>query len=106
VSEEGDGVNASDLISRVASRTPYSRKTVRAIIDAALDEITRGLGAEQRVSLSGFGTFEVRQRRERPGRNPLTGAPLTLPSRSAVVFRAGTGLRGALQPGRNGVDQE
>jgi nucleoid DNA-binding protein len=68
-------------------------------LNVALDEIVVALATEERVSLSGFGTFDVRRRSSRPGRNPNTGDALTLPERRAVLFHAGRGLRQALAEG-------
>ncbi len=86
-------MNASDLVRRVAERTGASRKMVRAILDATLDEMSGELAAGRRVSLSGFGTFEVQRRPPRAARNPRTGAPIQVPERRVVVFRPGVGLR-------------
>lgn len=94
-------MNASDLVNRVAERTGMSRRAVRAVLDIAYDEIAEGLEKDGRVSLSGFGTFLVRSRRERPGRNPLTGEPMTLPRRQTVIFRIGTRLRQLIERSPN-----
>lgn len=72
------------------------RTAVHALLDATLDEIDAALIQEGRVSLSGFGTFEVRERRSRTGRHPVSGQTLTIPPRRTVVFRPGSGLREAL----------
>lgn len=94
-------MNASDLAIRVAERTRLTQKTAREVIGAALEEITRGLESDGRVTLSGFGTFEIRTRRARSGRDPRTGETLALPGRQVVVFRAGTGLRESLRSERD-----
>ncbi len=90
-------MNGSQLVGRVAERTGLSRRKVRSVVDAALAEIITGLSAGERVTLSGFGTFDVRQIGERTGRHPRTGDRLIVPPRRAVVFRAGRELQDTLQ---------
>ena len=99
-------MNASELVERVVERTGLSRRLVRSVLDTTLDEIVVVLATEERVSLSGFGTFDVRRRSSRRGRNPITGDALTLPDRRAVLFHAGRGLRKALaeEAGRENTD--
>ncbi|MCL5284584.1 MAG: integration host factor subunit alpha [Nitrospirae bacterium] len=63
------------------------RKTVRAALDFLVQEITETLLSGESVKLSGFGTFEVRRRADRMGRNPKTGDPLLIPGHRVVVFR-------------------
>ena len=62
----------TDFIARVADETGVSKKTSRQVIEAALDLIASSLASDEKVVLSGFGTFEMRERRERRGVNPQT----------------------------------
>ena len=89
-------MNASDLTNRLADRLGLTRKAARAYLDAALDEIGQALARGEHVTLSGFGTFEVRQRAGRTGRHPRTHEPLVIPARRSAAFRPGLGLRRAL----------
>ncbi|MGC8501190.1 MAG: HU family DNA-binding protein [Leptospirillia bacterium] len=63
------------------------RKTVREALDFVIEEITNAVLTGESVKLTGFGTFEVRKREDRLGRNPKTGEPLLIKSHSVVVFR-------------------
>jgi DNA-binding protein HU-beta len=98
-------VNRSDLIATVAERAGLSPQGARSVVEALFGAggdpgaIAAALAAGERVQLAGFGTFEVRARKERRGRNPQTRAPMVIPGGPAPVFRPGTALRGALRPG-------
>ncbi len=63
------------------------------VVDSLLENITRALKKGDRASLVGFGTFTVGRRRARTGRNPQTGAPITIPARRVVRFSAGKALK-------------
>jgi len=99
-------VNASDLVERVVEQTGLSKRVVRSVLHVALDDIVVALATEERVSLSGFGTFDVRRRSSRPGRHPTTGAALTLPEKRAVLFHAGRRLQQALAAGSAGQESD
>jgi DNA-binding protein HU-beta len=90
-------MNGSELVGRVSRRTGLSRRAVRQVLDAALDEIASGLTAGERVTLSGFGTFDVREQAARTARHPKTGELLSVPARRAVVFRTGRDVRAVLR---------
>lgn len=62
-------------------------KLVREVLDFVIDEITETLLAGNPVKLSGFGTFETRDRKTKIGRNPKTGGPLVIPAHRAIIFR-------------------
>lgn len=84
-----------ELIDAVAKRTGMKKKDVDATVNAALDVITETVGRRQEVSLVGFGTFDVRARAARTGRNPRTGQAIRIPERTVSVFRPGRKLREA-----------
>jgi DNA-binding protein HU-beta len=86
-------MNKAQLISRVARETRMTKVQTARVIDSLLDHITRALKKGERASLVGFGTFTVGRRRARTGRNPQTGAPITIPARRVVRFTAGKNLR-------------
>ncbi|MBK9715537.1 MAG: HU family DNA-binding protein [Kouleothrix sp.] len=83
----------TDFIARVAEETGVSKKTSRQVIEAALDLIGRSLAQDEKVVLSGFGTFEMRQRRERRGVNPQTRQAMTIPAAKTPGFSASNNLK-------------
>ncbi len=90
-------VNKTELIEAVASRASFSKadadRAVNAFVDAVQDTLARG----EKVTVTGFGTFEVRHRAARMGRNPQTGAPLHIPATDTPAFRAGKGFKDAVR---------
>jgi DNA-binding protein HU-beta len=86
-------VNKSELIDAVASRLDGNRKAAATALDGVIDEITRALVNGERVSLTGFGTFEKRARAARTARNPATGEPIKLKKTSVPAFKAGATLK-------------
>jgi DNA-binding protein HU-beta len=90
-------MNQAELVARIAEATGLSRRRARAILDAGLAEIRASLARGERVTLSGFGTFDVRQARETTRRLPRTGEIIQVPSRRVVVFRSGRELQGTVE---------
>ncbi len=86
-------MNSTQLSAKVAAQTGLSQSAAGEATKAVLEAIGAELIAGDRVSLAGFGTFEIRHRSARSGRNPQTGAELTVPARRAVAFRPATRLR-------------
>lgn len=86
-------MNKSELIAAVAEKAELSKKdadkAVAAVIDAITDELVKG----GKVQLVGFGTFEVRARGERKGRNPQTKEEITIKASKLPVFKAGKALK-------------
>lgn len=89
----GENMTKPELIDAVAQRTGMKKKDAGLVIDTVLDVITETLGSKQEVSLVGFGTFDLRERAERAGRNPRTGEPITIPASTVCTFRPGRRLR-------------
>jgi nucleoid DNA-binding protein len=89
-------VTKPELIDAVAGKTGMKKKDASSVVDAILDVITETLGRKEEVSLVGFGTFDVRARGERAGRNPRTGEQITIPAGTACVFRPGRRMREAV----------
>lgn len=86
-------MNKSELIESVASATNLSKKDTEATINATLEAITDTLVKGDKVVLVGFGTFEVRERAARMGRNPATKEEIQIPASKAPAFKAGKGLK-------------
>jgi DNA-binding protein HU-beta len=93
-------VNKSELVTRLAERLGGDRALAAAAVNGVLEEIQGRVANGERVSLTGFGTFDRRERAARTGRNPQTGATIQLAASVSPVFRPGAGFRSRL--GQNG----
>ncbi len=94
VPEEGGVIlNKTDLVNRVAEQTGAKKKDVDMIIAATLDAIGEALASGEKVQLVGFGSFEVRERAARVGRNPRTLEEISIPACKVPAFKAGKGLK-------------
>jgi DNA-binding protein HU-beta len=83
-------MNKSELIDKIVSDVEsLSKKQAGEALDAFINAITEALKDGKKVSLVGFGTFELRQRAERKGRNPQTGAEITIAAANTPAFKAG-----------------
>lgn len=89
-------MNKSDLVDAVASATDSSKSQAQGAVDAVLDSITGALKKGDKVSLTGFGTFEVRDRAARTARNPQTGETIQVKASKAPAFKAGKSLKDAV----------
>lgn len=86
-----------ELITSVAAEAGMSKKDAEKAVNAALAAITEELKNGGKVSLVGFGTFEVHERPERQGRNPQTKEPMTIAASKLPAFKAGKALKDAVQ---------
>lgn len=89
-------MNKEGLVEHVAGATGETRKQVSHVLDAILAGITDALKRDEKVTLVGFGTFQVRTRAARDGRNPRTGEKIQIPARKVPAFSAGKDLKGEL----------
>lgn len=85
-------MNKSDLIRVVATDAGVSQAVAETVINSALRKMTHSLSIGDEVRLHGFGIFSVKERAEREGRNPATGAAVTIPASKSVKFKATKGL--------------
>jgi len=85
-----------EIVTALASQTGLSQKDARAFLDAALEEITTQLLSAGKVRLGEFGSFEVKKRGARTGRNPRTGEKITIPAALLARFKPGVALRDRL----------
>jgi len=85
-------VNKSELIDAVTDRVAVDRKTVTSAVDVLLETVTRTVANGERVVLTGFGSFEKKDKPARTGRNPTTGATIRLKKTSVPRFKAGAGF--------------
>lgn len=86
-----------ELAAAIAEKADLSKEKATEVITAITDQISKALSAGDSVSLIGFGTFEVRERAERQGKNPQTGAPITIAAAKVPAFKAGKGLKDAVR---------
>ena len=89
-------MNKTELIKQMATISGLTQAQAGNALDALCTVVADELGAGGEVSVMGFGTFAVRYRAERQGRNPKTGEPITIPARRTVKFKAGKMLRNSL----------
>ena len=86
-------MNKTELIASVAEMTELSKKDSEKAVNAVFECITEALCQEDKVVLVGFGSFEVRHRAARTGRNPSTKETIKIPASKAPAFKAGKGLK-------------
>ena len=86
-------MNKAELIAAVAAQTGETKKSAEATINAFVDTVTKSLKKGDKVQLVGFGSFEVRKRAARKGRNPQTGEEIKIPASKSPVFKAGKALK-------------
>lgn len=89
--------NKADLVDRVADKTNLTKKDVTATVEALFESIQEFLTEEERVQIIGFGTFEVRHRAARKGRNPQTGEEIQIAATKVPAFKAGKALKDAVK---------
>lgn len=90
-------MNKNDLSKLVAERLGSTDKHAAEVVDLVLSLIEEALVGGDKVALSGFGTFQVRERAPREGRNPQTGETMHIPGRKAPAFTAGKRLKKSVQ---------
>jgi integration host factor subunit beta len=83
----------AELVERVAEKINLTKKQTEAIVNILLSSITEALGKGDKVELRGFGSFRIRERNPREGRNPKTGETVSIPAKKVPFFKAGKELR-------------
>lgn len=89
-------MNKAELINAVAEKAGLSKKDTELAVGAVIDVITAALKKGDKVQLVGFGSFEVKSRAARTGRNPKTKEPIKIPASKVPVFKAGKALKDAV----------
>ena len=89
-------MNKTELIAAVAEKASISKKDADSAVNAVIDTIVEALAAEEKVQIVGFGTFEIRSRSARQGRDPRTNNPITIPASKSPAFKAGRGFKDAV----------
>lgn len=85
-------MNKTDLINEIAAKAGLSKTAAKSALDACLESISQALANEDKISLIGFGTFQVVQKEERTGLNPRTKEKIVIPARKVVKFKPADGL--------------
>src|SRR5688500_783166 len=95
----------SSLIDQVAEATQGTKKDIEQLVDAVLTSIAEALKKREQVDLRGFGSFQVKDKKARQGRNPKTGESLTIAARSVAVFKPSKELSGRLDASTHASDK-
>ena len=90
-------MNKGELVDAIAKKAKLSQAASKKAVDAMIGEIKRALSKGDKVQLIGFGSFEVRKRQARTGRNPQTGAVLKIKARKVAAFRPGKALSASVK---------
>jgi|TARA_B100001105_G_C22339830_1_gene420789 DNA-binding protein HU-beta len=94
--EGDDTVNKSQLIDKIAAGADISKAAAGRALDSMIDAVTEALKKDDQVALVGFGTFSVRERSARTGRNPQTGETIQIAAAKVPSFKAGKALKDAV----------
>lgn len=86
-------MNKTELIASMAEKSELSKKDSEKALNAFIESVQEGLAKGEKIQLVGFGTFEVRDRAERKGRNPQTKEEIIIPATKAPVFKVGKNLK-------------
>lgn len=90
-------MNKTELVAAVATKADLSKKDAEAAVKSVLDAVTEALADGEKVALVGFGTFEVKERAARTGKNPRTGEAIEIPASKVPSFKAGAALKNAVK---------
>ena len=93
-------MNKSDLVAVVADKLGATKRDAEASLNAVVEAITESLVKGEKIQLVGFGSFEVRKRAARKGRNPQTKEEIKIPASKAPVFKAGRAFKDAVNNGK------
>jgi integration host factor subunit beta len=91
-------MNRSELVEEVARASGLTRQVSETVVTAVFERMIEALAKGEHVELRGLGTFGIRQRRARVGRNPKTGASVNVPARKVPVYKMGKELQAILNP--------
>ena len=89
-------MNKEELVQEISKKANVTQKEAAEVLSSLVDTIQKTVAKGKKVTLVGFGTFEVSERAARTGRNPQTGAEMTIPASKAPKFKAGKALKDSL----------
>lgn len=92
-------MNKKELVNLIAEKTETTKKDAATVVDAVIEVVTEALSKGEKVRITGFGTFEVRERAARTGYNPQTGEPIDIPATKYPAFKAGKQLKEIVKQG-------
>ncbi len=87
----------ADMAQSLFNALGLNKKEARELVDLFFEELEASLADGEQIRLSGFGNFDLRDKNERPGRNPKTGEEIPIPARRVVTFRAGQKLKARVE---------
>ena len=87
----------TDLIAQVAANTEMSKKDAERAVSAMFEALGKAMAEGEKITISGFGTFEVKERAARTGKNPATGASIEIPASKAPAFKPGKAFKDSVQ---------
>ena len=96
----------ADLAVRLSEEAGFSRRESKEIVEVFFEEISTALASGEPVRLSGFGNFELRDKEQRPGRNPKTGIEIPITARRVVTFHAGQKLKSRVENFSGELDED
>ncbi|HEY6530374.1 MAG TPA: integration host factor subunit alpha [Cellvibrionaceae bacterium] len=88
-----ESLTKADLAERLYEELGFNKREAKDLVDAFFDTVRAALEGNESVKLSGFGNFDLRDKRQRPGRNPKTGEEIPITARRVVTFKPGQKLR-------------
>ena len=91
----------ADIVERVAENTGSTKKESQDLVELVFNVLKSTLESGEKIKVSGFGNFEVKQKRDRRGRNPQTGESITIEARRILSFKPSTLLKAAINPSDN-----
>ena len=89
-------MNKSELVAAIAKESGHPKNQTEEFVNAFMKAVTEAVAKKEKVQLIGFGTFEVRERTARTGRNPQTGKEMKIPASNSPVFKAGKAFKDAV----------
>ena len=95
--KEHTSMNKTELVEVVSSKAEVTKVEAQKVVTATLEAIIEGLSSEGKVILPGFGSFEVRNKTAREGRNPRTGEPVKIAAKRAPAFKPGKAMKDAVE---------
>ena len=99
-----EGMTKAELVDQVARSTLLTKKHAEIMVNTVFESIVDSLKVGEKIELRGFGSFRIRQRGSRTGRNPKTGAKVQVPSKSIPYFKPGKELKQLLNAGKRSGD--
>ena len=95
----------AEMAERLFEDLGLNKREAKELVEAFFEEIRASLEAGQQVKLSGFGNFDLRDKNQRPGRNPKTGEEIPISARRVVTFRPGQRLKGRVEAYAGSIEQ-